>query len=239
MILVIIGILLAVVGVAAVAAGGFVFGVYRSCSEQDGFFVTPSQTIGSNGFALTVPDINGQLVSDWDRWGLSHARATIRVTGSSELTAPLFIGVAPTGRVSEYLSGVTRDRVTSIDLRSGTVEYDHVDGTVLPPSPQEQDFWVAQTTGTGTRTLEWTLRDGDWAVVIMNGDGSAPVVAQVSLGARFGVIYPLLIGLIAGGVLLLAGGVALTVLGARRRRTPEWPLSSPARSPGSGPRFPQ
>jgi hypothetical protein len=214
---VIVGILLALAGAVSVAAGGFVLGLDRFHSSASGFFTTPSQTVGSNGFALTAPDINGQLVGRWERWALSQAGATMRVTGSSKLPAPVFIGVAPTARVSRYLSGVARDRITSIDLTAGSVNYEHVDGTTLPAPPGEQDFWAAEVSGTGSQTLEWALQEGDWAVVIMNGDASAPVAVDVKLGA-FGIIYPLIGGLTAGGVVLLAIGVTLIVFGSRPRR---------------------
>ena len=215
---VIFGVLLVIAGVTFAASGGFVLSIYRSHSDANGYFTTHSQTVGSNGFALTVPDVNGQLVSGWERWGLSHARATVRVTGSSKLPAPVFIGIAPTERVTKYLSGVARDRVTSIDLSSGSLQYDHVDGEALPTPPAVQSFWVARATGTGSETLEWALQEGDWAVVIMNGDASAPVAADVRLGARFGIMYPLVVGSIAAGVALLAIGATLIVLGSRRRR---------------------
>jgi hypothetical protein len=214
----IFGILLTLIGVAATACGGIVLGLYRSYSDGDGFLMTSSQTLGSNGFALSVPDVNGQLTSEWQRWGLSHARATLRVSGSSQLPAPIFIGVAPTGRASDYLSGVPRDRITSIDLDARSVEYEHVDGTTWPDSPREQDFWVAKAAGTGTQTLEWDLEEGDWAVIIMNGDGSAPVVADLSLGARFGIIDRLVVGLFSGGVAFVAIGILLLYFRARSRR---------------------
>jgi hypothetical protein len=217
-ILVIFGVLFALAGVASVTSGGFVLGLYHFHSAPSGFFITPSQTIGSNGFALTAPDINAQLDAQWERWVLSQARATLRVTGSSKLPAPVFIGVAPTARVSNYLSGVARDRITSIDLTAGAVHYDHVNGKTVPGPPEEESFWVAQVAGTGSQTLEWALREGDWALVIMNGDASAPVVADIGLGARFGIIYPLIVGLMAAGVVLLAIGATLIVFGSRPRR---------------------
>ena len=89
---VIFGVLFALAGIASVTSGGFVLGLYRLHGAPSGFFTTPSQTVGSNGFALTAPDINGQLAAEWERWILSQAGATIRVTGSSKLPAPLFIG---------------------------------------------------------------------------------------------------------------------------------------------------
>ena len=214
---VIFGVLFALAGVASVLSGGFVLGLSRSLTDTSGFYTTPSQTVGSKGFALTVPDINGQLATPWQRWVLSQSGATVRVTGSSRLPAPLFIGVASTARVSEYLSGVARDRVASIDLEAGSVNYDHVDGQTLPAPPEEQAFWVAEVAGSGSQTLEWELKEGDWAVVIMNADASAPVAADVRLGARFGILYPLIIGLLAAGVVLLAIGATLVVWGSRPR----------------------
>ena len=84
--------------------------------------------------------------------------------------------------------------------------------------PEEQSFWAAEVAGTGSQTLEWALREGDWAMVIMNGDASAPVAADVRLGARFGIMYPLIVGLAAAGVVLLAIGATLIVFGARPRQ---------------------
>lgn len=214
-VLVILGVLLALAGALSVASGGFVFGLERRHADSQGFFTTSARTIGSNGFALTAPDVNGQLVGERLRWGLSHARATVRVTAASQLPAPVFIGVGPTAEVSEYVADVARDRVTSIDLWMGTVRHDHVDGTDVPAPPGEQSFWVAAAEGTGSQTLEWTLREGDWTVVIMNADAGAPVAAEVSLGARFGIIKPLLVGLVAIGLVLAALGVILVVVGTR------------------------
>lgn len=214
---VILGILIVLAGTALVTAGGFVLGVYGSQRDPSGFFTTPSQTVGSYGFALSAPNINAQLGPRWEKWIPSRARATVRITGASELPAPLFIGIGPTARVSNYLSGVPRDKITSIDLTAGTVQFAHVDGTTFPAAPGRQSFWVAKVEGTATQTLDWALQTGDWTVVIMNGDASAPVAATMSIGARFDVIKPLIIGLTVGGLVVLAIGATLIVLGTRRR----------------------
>ena len=214
----VLGIVFVLAGIALVTSGGFLFGVYGNERDSSGFFTTPSQQVGSYGFALTVPDINGQLGPRWERWVPTHARATVRIAGTSELPAPLFIGVGPTSQVSRYLSGVTRDRIQSIDLTAGSIQYDHVDGRSLPATPGKQGFWVAKAEGTGKQTLEWDLEEGDWAVVIMNGDATPPVAATMTIGAHFGIITPLVTGLTAGGFLVLAIGATLVVLGIRRRR---------------------
>jgi hypothetical protein len=235
---VILGILFALAGTALVTSGGFVLGVYGSQRDPSGFFTTPSQTVGSYGFALSAPNINAQLGPRWEKWVPSRAQATIRITGSSELPAPLFIGIGPTARVSKYLSGVTRDKITSIDLTAGTFQYTHVDGTTLPSAPGTQSFWVAKAEGTGTQTLEWALQTGDWTVVIMNGDATPPVAATMSIGARFGIFTPLIVGLTALGLVILGIGATLIVLGTRRRRPagPTAPERPPITATGQAPR---
>ncbi len=217
--LVTLGLVFCLLGAAAVGVGGFVFGIERSLAADGGYVTTPTQTVGSNGFALTAPDINTQVPNGWVTWALANARATVRITGTSQLPAPVFIGVAPTARLTKYLSGVTRDRVTSIDIDSESVEYEHVDGTKLPALPTKQTFWEAHVSGTGSQTLEWELREGDWAIVVMNADASPPVVVDMTLSARFGIIPVAIAGLLAGGVVILAIGVTLVVLGTRRRRS--------------------
>ena len=215
---VILGILFALAGAALVTSGGFVLGVYGSQRDPSGFFTTPRQTVGSYGFALTAPNINAQLGPRWEKWVPSRAQATVRIVGSSELPAPLFIGIGSTARVSKYLAGVPRDKITSIDLTAGSVQYAHVDGTTLPSAPGKQSFWVAKAEGAGTQTLDWVLQKGDWTVVVMNGDASAPVAATMSIGARFGILRSLIIGLTLVGLAILGVGATLIVFGTRRRR---------------------
>lgn len=215
---IILGILLALPGLAFVTSGGFLLGVYTTQRDSSGFFTSPDQQVGSYGFALTVPNINTTLGPRWERWVPARGNVTVRIKGVSELPAPLFIGIGPTGRVSKYLSGVPRDKITHIDWVAGSVEYTHVDGTTLRTAPGKQGFWLAKEEGPGTQTLEWQLQQGDWTVVIMNADASAPVAATMSVGARFGILMTIVIGLTAGGVVLLAVAATLIVLGARRRR---------------------
>jgi hypothetical protein len=73
----------------------------------------------------------------------------------------------------------------------------------VPAPPTKQPIWDASVHGTGTQTLTWDVRDGDWSVVVMNADGSPGVHADVSAGARIGFLDE------AGWVLLGMGGVAL------------------------------
>jgi hypothetical protein len=215
---VMVGIVFALAGLALVTSGGFILGVVNSQADASGFFNTPSQMVGSYGFALTAPNINAQLGPRWQKWVPTRAQATVRITGSSETPAPIFIGVAHTDDVSRYLSGATRDRIKSIDLTAGSVQYEHVDGTAIPSPPGQQSFWVAKAQGAGKQTVSWTLATGDWTVVVMNADASPPVAASLTLGAHFGILRTLEIWSTAGGAVILAIGAILIVLGTRRSR---------------------
>ena len=87
-------------------------------------------------------------------------------------------------------------------------------GTQVPARPADQPFWAASASGAGEQQLEWDLRSGSWAVVIMNADASAPVVVDMKAGARSNLLWPVFVGLLVGGIVFLLIGVPLIVLGA-------------------------
>ena len=77
--------------------------------------------------------------------------------------------------------------------------------------------------GLGEQELEWGATTGRWSVVVMNVDGSSDVAADLEIGLRSGVVMPIVIAMIVAGVLGLAGGVVLIVVGARGRRSSDLP----------------
>ena len=87
-----------------------------------------------------------------------------------------------------------------------------------PPAspPTEQDFWVAQATGSGTQTLQWTPTAGDWTVVVMRADGSAGVDASLGVAATVPGLTRAAWGLLGGGALMLAVGGLIVALAVRR-----------------------
>jgi hypothetical protein len=108
-----------------------------------------------------------------------------------------------------------------------------------PPAgpPAAQDIWVAQTSGSGTQTLEWTPADGSWTVVVMRADGSADVAATISVGATVPGLTAVAAGLLAGGVLVLGIGALLIALALRRARahgTPPVPTGPSSPPPPAG-----
>ena len=96
-----------------------------------------------------------------------------RTTGGDAL----FVGVADTADVDAYLSGVGHDRLGDLGTPwagAGTrPAMTGVDGGPPEAAPGEVDIWVAESSGTGTQTVDWRPGDGDWTVVIMQADGAA------------------------------------------------------------------
>src|SRR3990172_7124701 len=92
-----------------------------------------------------------------------------RFRAASPGATPLFLGIGPTDRVSQYLSNVVHDEVTDFGWWSAAVKYRHLDGGAPSSPPGQQDFWVAKQEGPGSQTLEGDIQDGNWTAVVMNG----------------------------------------------------------------------
>ena len=88
---------------------------------------------------------------------------------------PLFIGIATTSDVDEYLDGAAHNEVTALDFNAADgvirdVEYTTHEGTGTLSPPGAEPFWATSVEGTGLLTLDWTVQPGDWAAIIMNAD---------------------------------------------------------------------
>jgi hypothetical protein len=71
--------------------------------------------------------------------------------------------------------------------------------------------------------------EGEWVAVLMNADGSAGILADVTVGVRSGALLAIGIAMLAVGALLLAAAVAIILAGARRERVePEAVVEPPA-----------
>ncbi|MFW2384038.1 MAG: hypothetical protein ACN4GZ_19960 [Acidimicrobiales bacterium] len=102
----------------------------------------------------------------------------VRVEGVATGSDPLFIGIAPADAAAGYLDGVTHDEITDWGSRADDITdvvYTRNEGATDPAAPGSKGFWVASVSGSGDQTLDWTIQSGEWAVVIMNADGSPGV----------------------------------------------------------------
>lgn len=235
-VLIVLGGIGVLVGLALMAGGGFLLWTDRT-QRDDGFLTTPTERFATPTYALTRTrlevDTNGE---DWvlnDNW-----LGKVRIRGESVGDKTLFIGIGPAADVSRYLGPVAHANVQDIDFDPFRVTYLPVTGDAPDGPPTDQTFWSASASGVGTQTLTWKVRDGDWSVVLMNADGSSGVAADVDLGAKLSFLLWVSIGLLIGGALVTGGSTALVVLAARRPRPPaappatgDAPPSTPAAEP--------
>ena len=147
----------------------------------------------------------------------SSAPDDVRVQGTATGSDPLFVGIAPADAAAEYLDGVAHDEITDWDCSMDEISdvvYVSNEGETDPVAPGTEGFWVASVSGSGEQTLDWTIESGEWALVIMNADGSPGVSADVRFGglAPSG-LAPLGWGSLAAGIGALIGGFVALVRG--------------------------
>jgi hypothetical protein len=137
----------------------------------------------------------------------------IRVTPAPG-AGPVFAGIAPAGAARHYLAGTGYDTVRRV-THHHPVYTGHTGGAPAT-APARAGIWAASTAGPGTQTLTWPDRGGAWTVAAMNADGSGPVTVRISVAASLPSLGWIAAGLLAGGILALAAGVALIAIPARR-----------------------
>lgn len=172
--------------------------------------MTPSETFSSGGYAVVSESIDVDVAGhDWAaKWFLG----TVKIR--SESRHGVFVGVARAADAAAYLDSVRRSVVT--DLGDGRPRYAEKAGTAPATPPEAQRFWAVRARGTGTQSLTWEPRDGDWNVVLMNTDASPGVTADLAVGAELDPLLWIGIGLLAGGLLVLGGGAAMIAVAVRR-----------------------
>src|SRR3954447_16031064 len=214
-VLIVLGSLVALLGVALAAAGGFLLWTDLT-QREDGYLTTPTERFATSTYALTREKL--QVDAGGSSWIWNEDwLGTVRIRAASATGKPVFIGIAREPDVARYLGRVARSDVEDIDLDPFRVTYRQSPGAAPAEPPTDQDFWAASASGEGRQTVTWEVRDGDWAVVLMNANGSRGLSAEVDLGAKRSFLLWVAIGVLIGGALLLAGGIALVVLSGRTR----------------------
>jgi hypothetical protein len=213
--LVVLGSILALLAAGLMIAGGALLWADRTQRDDDGFLSTPSERFESDSFAITSDSIDLlEAESDW--LFAEDVLGEVRITGED---GDIFIGIGGTQDVEAYLDGVAHDEVRNLDFDPFRVEYRRFPGEATPRPPAEQTFWAASASGTGQQGATWEAESGEWTIVVMNADASRGVSAELRAGAEAKFLLWLAIGLLVVGVLLLAGGVTMIVIGARGAAT--------------------
>ncbi|MFC0682620.1 DUF4389 domain-containing protein [Lysobacter korlensis] len=211
-ILLALGILISFAG-GAVLTAGILAASADSLRDDDGFFTAPSETFTTDTYALTSPSV-GRLTVDRGTVDLPFELATIRLQ-ATDAGSEVFLGIGPQAEVDRFLGNVERTEIRELRYFPFEVEYRDLPGDQPAGAPLEQDFWVASaTSGDGAQPLEWSIAPGDWAIVIMNADGSPGVTVDLQAGVRSDLFAPAVTTLLVVGGLLLLVGIPLLVIGA-------------------------
>ena len=211
--LIVAGALLAALALASLIAGAALTGVHATKRDRSGFYASGSHLIATPSRALVARDLD--VGAGQPRWLLDHG-PTLRISATASGQRPAFVGIARRDQLDVYLRGVRYDEIRDFDLDPFTVTTSRHAGSTAPVPPAESNIWAASADGTGQQTVKWDPQKGDWAVAVMNADGSRNVAAQVSLGARTDIVLWSGIVLIGAAALLGAAGTVLIVSGLRR-----------------------
>jgi hypothetical protein len=198
---------LIVLGLIAAAVAGLVW----NGTQRDGGYLT-SSTVQFHGAGYAVSGDRVRVGGGDVDWGWQDnllGKVRVRVT-PADPARPIFVGIAATGDVFRYLSGVAWSRVQRIgDLH---VEYTDISGGAPPGPPAATQIWQAQAQGTGTQAVTWRVHGGDWSVVVMNADGSRGIAFRADAGATVPWLLWVGIGTLVLAVLLAAASVALIMV---------------------------
>jgi hypothetical protein len=187
--------------------------------DEQGYLSTSHERLAGNGYALATDNLD--MDADGAGWILDRDRyGEIRVEVSSHDGKPVFVGIARTRDVTDYLRGSEYDLVSDVSYSPFRADYRQVSGNGRPQPPTDQRFWAASASGAGTQAITWDVDDGDWSVVVMNADASRGVDASVKAGAQLPFLTSLGWGtLIAGLVtLVIAATLAIVAMRAPQRR---------------------
>jgi hypothetical protein len=209
---VVFGVLLLLPGLGLLLGGGALLWADQT-HRSGGFVFSDTDNFSTDGYALVSERVDLATGADWLPLSAALGTARADVTPADPGTE-IFVGVAPLAAGTDYLDGVGRSVINDL----GTTANDElfVPGGAPTGAPGDQDFWVAQTSGSGAQQLDWKPTQGDWLFVVMNADGSAGVAMDARIGATVPALGGLAWGLIGGGLFLLVIGTLLLVLAIRR-----------------------
>jgi hypothetical protein len=215
--------LIGLLALGLIAAGGVALWG-EGQKDAQGYVATGSDPFSTRGYALATDNLD--VDSDVPGWVATQddfGKVRLQVTPHGD--KPVFVGIAPTSEVSRYLGESAHSTVRDLEYSPFRVDYTARGGDRRPAPPTAQDFWDASARGSGTQTMTWDVRHGNWSVVVMNADGSRGVDTGISAGVRLPFLSAIGWSTIGGGAVLLLTAGGLFYLGLR---TPRGPHGGPA-----------
>jgi hypothetical protein len=186
----------------------------ETARDDAGFLMSDREHVASDTYAVATGNLEVHANGPADV--LPDALlGDIKVSVSSD--TPVFVGIAATEDVEQYLSAVRHETVVDLTMLP---DYLLSEGGAPTSAPATRDFWAAQSSGAGDQSLRFELENGDWTVVLMNTDATAGIDADVAAGAEVPALewlVPLLLAVGGTGLLVSSAALLLLVRGASRR----------------------
>jgi hypothetical protein len=205
----------AIAGLVALAGGGTALAFDQTQRDPSGYLMGDSRAYSTDTYALVSN--SWRLGGAGDEFIARGLLGTLRIRTRS--AQPEFVGIGRAAPVDRYLAGVRREVAARFDGSRSHFRL-HEGGAPAAP-PTAKHFWIAQSLGSGTKTLDWRPTSGAYRVVVMNPTGSAGVHTELAIGARVPHLFWIGIGALGAGVLLvLVGGGGLYVA-VRQNRVSE------------------
>jgi hypothetical protein len=206
---VVAGALLALLSIGLFAGGGIALWADQA-HRQAGDISTGTVRYSTNGYALATDEVS--LPGSFLLTGLvGDVRIRVTPIGPGK---QVFVAIGPASQVAGYLAGVPYTAVTGTGSRSLA---SHL-GSAKPAPPRSTGIWVSEASGTGTQTLQWTAKSGDWMAVAMNPNGSPGLTVNANAGVSAPGLFRLAVEVIIGGAIVGLAAAALIVVPVRMAR---------------------
>jgi hypothetical protein len=197
------------IGLALLAAGTAVLIAY-AFGRDDGYFTSDREQLDSPTYAITTEDID--LGVDEADWAPDEILGNVRVQVEGD--GPVFVGIGTDDDVERYLGDVAHDAL--IEFHGDDPDFDPHRGGAPRSPPGDQDFWVAQSEGSGQQALTWDAEFGRWTAVVMNADAARGVDVEADAGVELDWAIWAGLGMFLVGLLMSVGAVVVILLIGRR-----------------------
>lgn len=211
--LVILGALAMLLGFGCAVSG---FGTYRAV-DSDGYISSGPGELSTATYALVSQTL--ELEERSDDPGFREGKVRIRIRAERLDGGEVFIGVGREDVVGAFLLGSTYARMTSIEFDPLSYDENIVPGTQPARAPGGSSAWLASISGPGEQELDWRVRGGEHAFVVMNADASRGVAVRADLAVKLPYVRGFGIAFMVIGTLVFVAGVLMVVLPLRSRRT--------------------
>jgi len=206
--LIVISVLILLAGLASMIGGGALTWSNYFLKDDDGFYSSKAADINRDSFAITTSPADIELDPHWVLNWVEKVKVKFTATNKTE-GKETFIGIAKEETLSDYLGDSDYDEIEEFRTKNLSSEpqisYKRHSGNSAPETPPTSlKSWTASAHGDGQQVLEWRLEEGTYSMVLMNADGSRGLKFSGSVGVKIPVIPGLGLGLLIGGLFLIA-----------------------------------